>query len=94
MSDSKKLPTIEVGDTVAFNADVISDSGKIIAEKGQKVEVEEVLINPAFFGKSSGQWYDEKVYGYKLKGYRGEWSLSAFLETPKEIIASLNTEGK
>jgi hypothetical protein len=66
---------------LTFNGEIISEGGRIIAEKGQKVEVEEVLKNPGFWGKRSGQWYDEKIYGVKLKGYRGEWRLSAFVET-------------
>ena len=66
---------------ITFNSDVISESGMIIAKKGQKIKVEEVLKKQGFWGKGSGQWYDEKIYGVKLKGYSGEWLLSAFMET-------------
>ena len=48
---------------LTFNGEIISESGRIIAEKGQKVEVEEVLKNTGFWGKISGQRYEEKIYG-------------------------------
>jgi len=74
-------PLLAAGCFLTFNGEIISESGRIIAEKGKKVEIEKVLINPGFWGKMSGQWYEEKIYGVKLKGYRGEWLLSAFVET-------------
>ena len=72
-----------VGCFLTFKGEVISEVGRIIADKGQKAEVEEVSKKPGFWGKSSGKWYDEKIYGVKLKGYRSEWLLSAFVETSK-----------
>lgn len=84
--NSNETPTdannvLAAGCFLTFNGDIISEGGRIIAEKGKKVEIEKVLINPGFWGKRSGQWYDEKIYGVKLKGYNGEWLLSAFVET-------------
>lgn len=72
---------LAAGCSLTFSGEIISDGGRIIAEKGQKVAVTEVLKKPGYWGKGSGQWYDEKIYGVKLKGYSGEWLLSAFVET-------------
>lgn len=78
MNQNDNLTT---GSLLTFNCEIISESGRIIAEKGKKVVVEDVLINPGFWGERTGQWYDEKIYGVKLKGYDGQWRLSSFVET-------------
>lgn len=57
---------------------LLNDASK---NKGQKVIVDEVLINPGFYGKLTGQWYDEKIWGVRLKGHIGHWTLKAFEET-------------
>lgn len=73
-----KEKELNQGDIVTFNSQIVTDSGKILVNKGDKAEVEEVLTTPGFFGKQTGQWYEEIIYGVKLKGLRGEWLLSNF----------------
>lgn len=69
------------GCTLTIKNEIISPWGAIVFKPGDKVIVDEVLVNPGFYGKLTGQWHEEKIWGVKLKGRVGHWLLKAFEET-------------
>lgn len=64
--------------------DIISETGGIIFNKGDKVEVDEIIVKEGFWGKNTGQWYPEEIIGAKLVGYHGYWDKNTFVENLKE----------
>jgi hypothetical protein len=66
---------------LTVKSEIIRDSGLIIFSIGDKVEVEEFVIQESFYGKWSGIWYPEEIIGVTLIDYPGvTWSLSIFEE--------------
>ncbi len=76
-----KKENIAEGNPLTIKNEIISETGKIIFNSGDKVKVKKIIIKEGFWGKRSGQWYPEEIIGFRLVGYRGEWPLSTFIET-------------
>lgn len=72
---------LKKGCTLTLNCEIMSETGRIIFNPGDKVKVEKVNIKEGFWGRGSGQWYPDEITGVNLKKHRGDWSLSIFEET-------------
>lgn len=75
---------MKTGDILTFRHEIISETGRIIFHKGDKVLLEEVVKTNGFWGMVSGCWIEEKVEGIRIEGKRGIWSLDSFEETAKK----------
>jgi len=78
------MKEIKVGDNLIIDKEIINLSGMVIFNKGQKVEVREVVKDEGFYSRWNGEWIPEKIIGVKLLGFYGIWFLSCF----KEMINS------
>lgn len=74
---------IKAGDTLTINCEIISSSGMILFNKGDKIEIDVVFKKKAFWGKMTGIYYPEEITGIKIVDYYGSWSLEIFKETQK-----------
>lgn len=70
------------GDVLTVNSEIISQSGKIIFSKGDKVTVSEVIKTGGYYGKTAGYFIPERMVGVKLVGHYGIW-FNIFVEDEK-----------
>ena len=73
---------LEPGVELTFNGNIISQSGRISHEKGEKVIIEEVFYTEGYWSRLCPDIYVKpKLSHFKLKGESGHWLPSAFVET-------------
>jgi hypothetical protein len=75
-----------IGGVLTVNREIISLSGRIIFELGDKVKVDETEKKGAFWGKMSGTYYPEEITGIKIYNVYGFWPLELFKETSKHTL--------
>ena len=66
---------------LTIDHDIITHSGLVKFNSGQKVQIREIMKRDGYYGKSSGTWYPEKITGVKLVGVYGIWLPQCFKET-------------
>jgi len=72
----------KVGDTLTISGQIISQTGAITFEKGDKVTIAEVFYTKGYWSKLCPDIYvPEKLSHFKLERQSGHWLLSAFEET-------------
>lgn len=71
---------IKVGTNLTIAKEIFSDTWQTILEKGQVVEVTEVITQGGFIGKKSGIYYPEYISAVKIKGHLGAWYNTTFVE--------------
>jgi hypothetical protein len=72
------------GDILTVNGDIITIGGQIIFEKGQKVVVDEVIIEKGHYSRICPDiWYDDKLLWVKIVGEYGLWRPETFEELSK-----------
>ena len=74
------------GDILTVKHEIISSAGRIIFNPEDKVQIDEVIIEEAHYGKMTGTYYPEKITDIKLVGYYGYWNLDTFEETQSNPI--------
>lgn len=77
---------IKAGDTLTINGEIFTIGGQIIFTEGQKVVVDEVIIEKGHYSKLCPDiWYDDRVLWVKIVGEYGLWSPDAFVEDLNKI---------
>ena len=71
---------IKIGSILTISREIVSNSGNIIFEKGQKVEVSEVIMSKGYTSINSFKYYAPRIVFVKIKDKIGEWSNSIFVE--------------
>lgn len=73
---------ITIGDELTINGEIISTSGYIMFNKGDKVTVSEIWVTEGFWS-SFGYYVEERLHCVKLVGYAGTYLPNAFEEFSK-----------
>lgn len=74
---------IKIGSILTLNCELITETGKILFSKGDKVEVEKILIKEGRWSRLCPDiYYPEEITGIVLVNHPlTEWTLSIFEET-------------
>ncbi len=74
------------GDTLTVNDDIITIGGQIIFEKGQKVVIDELIIEKGHYSRICPDiWVEDRLVWIKIVGKYGLWQPSAFEELSKKL---------
>lgn len=72
---------VKEGDTLTVNDDIITIGGQIIFEKGQKVVVDEVIIEKGHYSRICPDiWVEDRLIWVKIVGEYGLWQPKCFEE--------------
>lgn len=72
---------VKAGDVLTIKNEIISIGGQITFEKGQKVIVNEALIEKGHYSRICPDiWYDDKLTWIKLEDHYGLWQPDCFVE--------------
>jgi hypothetical protein len=75
--------TINVGDELTIDHEIINDAGQISFTKGQKVIIREIWKDEGHWSNVYDMWIETKIHGVKLEDHYGIMFLNCFKETKK-----------
>ncbi len=70
-----------VEDCILTVANEVFNEAGTVFEKGQKVEVEQVIRTAGRWARFHNGWIPDKIEGVRIKGVAGMWFLRTFEET-------------
>jgi hypothetical protein len=72
---------IKAGDALTLKNEIFTIGGQIIFTEGQKVIVDEVIIEKGHYSKLCPDiWYEDKILWIKIENQYGLWQPNAFVE--------------
>ena len=74
--------TFNSGDILTINSDIVSNSGMLLHEKGDKVIIDEVFYTKGYWSRLCPDIYVQpKLSHIKINGEYGHWLPNTFEET-------------
>ena len=72
---------IKAGDTLTINCDIVTIGGQITFEKGEKVIVNDIVIEKGHYSQICPDiWHDDRLVWVKLEDHYGLWQPDTFEE--------------
>lgn len=72
---------IKVGGLLTIDGNMISSTGHHMYDKGDKVEVAQIIIQEGYWSNFFNVFYEDKLHVIVIKGQSCHWLPNAFVET-------------
>ena len=79
--ETNEFESLKIGGELTIHGDIISNSGYIIYDEGDKVEIENILIIEGRWSNVFNMYIEPKLHAIKIKGQSGHCLSGMFVET-------------